>query len=180
MTGASALSSLPELQEADTSHVGRAPQISPHLASSVSFTHALLQHSLLGNSMPEPLRSTKLLTEHLLHAKHCPGHGVRQVQTTLINSTQCAVLSRSVQSHSFETPWTVACQAPLPMDFQARIPGGLPFPPSGDLPDPGVEPLSHWGSQIELRGLQNEAKIAVWAPRPAPDPTFSMLFTAHF
>ena len=26
--------------------------------------------------------------------------------------------------------------------FQARILGGLPFPPSGDLPNPGIEPES--------------------------------------
>ena len=26
--------------------------------------------------------------------------------------------------------------------FQARILGGLPFPPSGDLPNPGIEPSS--------------------------------------
>ena len=41
------------------------------------------------------------------------------------------------------TPWTVACQAPLSMEFsQKTYWGGLPFPPLGDLPDPGIELVS--------------------------------------
>ena len=39
--------------------------------------------------------------------------------------------------------WTVACQAPLSMGFSRQeYWGGLPFPTSGDLPDPGIEPAS--------------------------------------
>ena len=41
------------------------------------------------------------------------------------------------------TLWTVAHQAPLSMGFSGKNPGwGLPFPPPGDLPDPGIEPVS--------------------------------------
>ena len=41
------------------------------------------------------------------------------------------------------TPWTVACQAPLSMGFpRDAYWSGLSFPPPGDLPDPGVEPVS--------------------------------------
>ena len=43
----------------------------------------------------------------------------------------------------FATPWTVACQALLSLEFSRQ--GywcGLPFPSSGDLPDPGMEPGS--------------------------------------
>ena len=43
----------------------------------------------------------------------------------------------------FATPWTMARQAPLSMGFPWQEYGnGLPFPPPGDLPDPGVEPKS--------------------------------------
>ena len=43
----------------------------------------------------------------------------------------------------FVTPWTVALQAPLSMGFSRQeYRGGLPCPPPGDLPDPGVEPVS--------------------------------------
>ena len=41
------------------------------------------------------------------------------------------------------TPWTVACQAPLSMEFfRQEYWSGLPFPSPGDLPDPGIEPMS--------------------------------------
>ena len=40
----------------------------------------------------------------------------------------------------FGTPWTVASQAPLSMRFpRQEYWSGLPFPPPGDLPDPGIE-----------------------------------------
>ena len=43
----------------------------------------------------------------------------------------------------FATPWTVAHQAPPSMGFSRQeYLNGLPFPSSGDLPDPGVEPRS--------------------------------------
>ena len=43
----------------------------------------------------------------------------------------------------FETPWTVAHQAPLSMEFSKQeYCSGLPFPSPGDLPDPGIEPRS--------------------------------------
>ena len=38
------------------------------------------------------------------------------------------------------TSWTVACQAPLPMEFSRQeYWSGLPFPALGDLLNPGVE-----------------------------------------
>ena len=41
------------------------------------------------------------------------------------------------------TPWTIARQAPLSMEFSKQeYWSGLPFPPQGDLPDPGIEPIS--------------------------------------
>ena len=66
------------------------------------------------------------------------------------NALACAVrlctcrpvpLSRSAMSDS-AAPWTVACQALLSKGvFQARIYwSGLPCPPPGDLPKPGITP----------------------------------------
>ena len=41
----------------------------------------------------------------------------------------------------FANPWTVACQAPLPLEFSRQeYWSGLPCPPPGDLPDPGIKP----------------------------------------
>ena len=62
----------------------------------------------------------------------------------------------------FLTPWTVARQAFLSMGFSRQeYRNGLPYPPPGDLPNPGIEPtspaapllqaestLSHWGSPV--------------------------------
>ena len=43
----------------------------------------------------------------------------------------------------FATSRTVACQGPLSMGFsQQEYWSGLPCPPPGDLPDPGIKPLS--------------------------------------
>ena len=42
------------------------------------------------------------------------------------------------------TPRTVARQVPLSMGFSRQEDwSGLPCPPPGDLPDPGIEPISH-------------------------------------
>ena len=41
------------------------------------------------------------------------------------------------------TPWTAACQAPLSMGFSRQeYWSGMPCPPTGDLPNPGIEPMS--------------------------------------
>ena len=57
----------------------------------------------------------------------------------------CACVSHvcaQVASNSV-TPWTVAHQAPLSMEFpRQEYWSGLPFPSPGDLPDPGMEPAS--------------------------------------
>ena len=43
----------------------------------------------------------------------------------------------------FLTPWTVGCQAPLFLGFSSQeYCSGLPFPPPGNLPHPGIEPTS--------------------------------------
>ena len=39
--------------------------------------------------------------------------------------------------------WTVACQVPLSMGFSRQEHwSGLSCPPPGNLPDPGIEPMS--------------------------------------
>ena len=68
----------------------------------------------------------------------------------------------------FVTLWTIAHQATLSMGFfRQEYSSGLPFPPPGDLPDPGIEPTSpvapalqtysllpsHWGSPKQ--GISN-------------------------
>ena len=53
----------------------------------------------------------------------------------------CACVLSCVQL--FVTPWTVAYQAPLSMEFSRQENwNGLPWPPPGDLLDPGIKPIS--------------------------------------
>jgi len=41
------------------------------------------------------------------------------------------------------SPWTIAHQAPLSMECSRQeYWSALPFPPPGDLPDPGIKPMS--------------------------------------
>ena len=50
------------------------------------------------------------------------------------------MLSHFSQVQLFSTLWTVAHQAPLSMGFfRQEYWGGLPCPPPGDLPSPGIE-----------------------------------------
>ena len=63
-----------------------------------------------------------------------------------------------VKSHShvrlFATPWTVAHQAPPSMKFSRQeYWSGLPFPTSGDPPDPGIKPTSFVSPAFAARFL---------------------------
>ena len=56
--------------------------------------------------------------------------------------TYCTTLTLKLLSrvHLFETPWTVAYQAPPSMEFSRQeYWSGLPFPSPGDIPNPGNE-----------------------------------------
>ena len=56
---------------------------------------------------------------------------------------RACLLSRFSHAQLFVTPWTVAYQAPLSMKLSRQeYWSGLPCPPPGDLPNPGIEPWS--------------------------------------
>ena len=58
---------------------------------------------------------------------------------------------------TLRTPWTVARQAPLSMEFSRQeYWSGLPFPFPGDLPNPGIEP-----------GFPALRQVLYWATREA-------------
>ena len=53
------------------------------------------------------------------------------------------VISNSFATVAWTTAWTVACQAPLTVEFFSQEYWScLPFPSPGDFPDPGIEPES--------------------------------------
>ena len=68
----------------------------------------------------------------------------------------------SVQSLShvllFEIPWTVARQAPLSMGFSSQeYWSGLLCPPAGDLPNPGIKPISLMSPALTGRFFTTES-----------------------
>ena len=53
------------------------------------------------------------------------------------------LLSHSVMFNSFATPWIVDHQALLPVGYsREEYWSRLPFPSPGDLPNPGIKPVS--------------------------------------
>ena len=55
-----------------------------------------------------------------------------------LNECTCECVSRSCLT---ATLWTIPHQAPLSMEFSRQESwSGLPFPPPGDLSNPGIEP----------------------------------------
>ena len=64
------------------------------------------------------------------------------------------MLSRFSCIQLFDTLWTVAHQAPLSMGFSRQeCWSGLPCPPPGDLPDPGIEPMSPEAPALQVDSL---------------------------
>ena len=82
---------------------------------------------------------------------YCPWGHKESDMTELLHShthmhthtTNTHKLSGFSHVQLFATPWTVARQAPLSMEFSRQeYWSGLSFPSPGNLPDPGIEPES--------------------------------------
>ena len=57
----------------------------------------------------------------------------------------------------FVSPWTAALQDPLSMEFSKQeYWSGLPFPPPGNLPNPGVQPVSLASAVLAVRFFTTE------------------------
>ena len=80
------------------------------------------------------------------HGKHTEGAPPGHVWGNWMKTHESVLISEvKLLSHIwlFATPWTVAYQAPLSMEFSRQeYWSGLPFPSPGDLPDPGIKPRS--------------------------------------
>ena len=63
----------------------------------------------------------------------------------------------------FEIPWTVAYQTSPSMGFSRQeYWSGLPFPSPGDLPDPGIKPVS---PALQADALPSDAFLDQGSPR---------------
>ena len=79
----------------------------------------------------------------------------------------CLLLLCCAQSClTLDTPWAVACQAPLSMGFSRQeYSSGLPFPPPGDLRDPGIKPMPPASPALQAYSLpQNHqgSPLGLW------------------
>ena len=84
--------------------------------------------------------------------------------TLLENSCYCCWVTKFCPT--LETPWTVAHQAPLSMEFpRQEYWNGLPFPYPGNLLHPGIEPASP-ASLLHYRWI-----LYLWATEDALDMT---------
>ena len=73
-------------------------------------------------------------------------HGVTKSQTGLSDWTEL-----------FMTVWSVAHQTPLSMGFfRQEYWSGLPFPSPGNLPNPGIEPVSPVSPALKVDSLLAE------------------------
>ena len=119
-----------------------------------------------GSLVVEPRQWSLQLSDHFtgLPRARCLGLGrpsKRRVQTQSGGVAVALVLSCSAITNSVSS-WTVAHQAPLSMGFSRREAwSGWPFPPPGDLPDPGMETVSPawagWFLTPEPPGAPQEA-----------------------
>ena len=115
------------------------------------------------------------------------GAGVTQIRRT---GLVCVwVLNRFSCIWLFATLWTLAHQAPLSMGFSRQeYWNGLPWPPPGELPNPGIKPaspgtlalqvdslpLSHLGSLSLGKHLKTmETMRTGWTPRRSRKPPIS-------
>ena len=77
----------------------------------------------------------------------------------LLNMLSCSVVSNSA------TPWIIAHQAPLSRGFPRQgYWRGLPFPPPGDLPDPGIEPCASCLNSLTPSHLESPKRHYNLAP----------------
>ena len=115
------------------------------------------------------------------------GAGVTRVRRT---GLVCLwVLNRFSCIRLFATLWTLARQAPLSMGFSRQeYCSGLPWPPPGELPNPGITPaspgtlalqvdslpLSHPGSPSLGKHLRTKETMRTgWTPRRSRKPPIS-------
>ena len=80
---------------------------------------------------------------YLLDISICASKILFTIQLSALGVDLNAMLSHFSRVWLFVTPWTATCQASLSMGFSRQeYWSGLPYPPPGDLPDPGIEPAS--------------------------------------
>ena len=136
----------PHLPDMHTSHT-HAHMCTPHTCINIhACTYAHTAHMLI--CMYAPLSPSMCTYEHMLQPAYI-------TPVTCMFVHMCGeVKVKATHFCLFVTPWTIACQAPLSMGFSRHeYWSGLPFPPSGDLPSPGIE---HRSPVLQADSLPSE------------------------
>ena len=115
-----------------------------------------------------------------------PSPGIKPPPSTVLNTGPCLILS-CLDTCDYLRPLHCSPPASSALVFSRQeYWSGLPFPPPGDLPDPGIEPvfpalpsdslsLSHWGSSLntgptighpELQGVEGHSLIDLFPDVP--------------
>ena len=132
-----------------TGWVGVAPSLCPlslSLSHTHTHTHTHVCHMGLVNKYYNNnsyfVKQLSLLSPFFFHSSpSCSCYPVFPI-APFINTMSMVILLTSVWF--FATQWPVALQAPLSMGCSRQEHWSvLPFPPPGDLPDPGIEPMSY-------------------------------------
>ena len=75
-------------------------------------------------------------------------------QITVFTDFGNVVVQLLIRARLFVTPWTVAQQTPLSVEFSRQeYWSGLPFPSPRDRPDPGIKP---WSPALQAGSLLSE------------------------
>ena len=130
---------LPEFTQTRVHWVGDTIQPSHPLSSTSHPTLNLSQHQDLFKWVSSSHEVAKVLEFQLQHQSY-----QWTPRTDLLwDGLVWCVLNCFSRVQPCVTLWTIARQAPLSMGFSRLEPwSGLPCPPPGDLPDPGIEPAS--------------------------------------
>ena len=113
-----------------------------------------------GPSIPHPNKYLKHMHSLRAHGGHSFIHSEKRYSKAVwllsIVRAYCHLVAKLCLT--LATPWTVAHQAPLSMEFSKQeYWSGLPCPPPGDLLNPGTEPTSP-ASQADYLPLSHQGR----------------------
>ena len=102
--------------------------------------------------------------------------------TFLYLNLRVCVLSHFSHVWLFGTLRTVALQAPLSMGFSRQeLWSGLPFPSSGDSPNPGIKPASPTSPGLAGKYFTiSSTQVYRWPESPVESWNFPVLFKRYF
>ena len=134
------------------------------VGDAIQASHPLFISRIISSCFPSPLPSSSSLwlgTFWLFSTLHyykieCnfPCYTVNPCCLSILCIVSACVLRCFSHVWLFRTLWTVACQVPLFVKFpRQEYWSGLPFPPTGDLPNPGNESVSPASPALQVSSL---------------------------